>query len=176
MTYDARVYRSPPASSPFVLTAVDGTVTAFARTSGQIAWKFQLPIGAANTRYLTRIVADERRVVIAAARAYDDGSFFSLPDTTGELFCLDYASGRVVWHQRLPQVATVRWISATLLVDGAEIFLVHASHIAAFALETGQFLWQQALVEAHTSPNVHPSPLPVALAVPGNAVQADSTA
>lgn len=169
------MYRAPATSSPLVLAAVDGTVTAFARASGQIAWRFRLPSGIANQRHVTRIVADEHRVVIAGARVYEEGGFFSSPDAMGELICLDYPTGRVLWHQRLPPVAPVRWISATLLVDGAEIFLVHASQIAAFALETGQFLWQQPLVEAHTTPGVHPRPLPVGLAVPGNAVQADAT-
>ena len=66
------MYRMASAFSPLVLAAVGGTVTAFAR---QIA--LEVP-ALKRTRQLALPNADrheDRRVVIAAARTYDDDPF-----------------------------------------------------------------------------------------------------
>ncbi len=159
ITYDRTHDRTPPSQSPFVLAAVDGIVTAFARASGQIAWRFQLPSGIANQRHVTRIVADERRAVIASgSRLRRRRRLLLVAGHDGELFCADHPSGRLLWHQRLPTVATVRWIGATSSSTAPRSSSSTRRRSRAFALETGQFLWQQPLVEAHTTPNVHPPP------------------
>ncbi|WP_143140383.1 hypothetical protein [Nannocystis exedens] len=59
--------------------------------------------------------------------------------------------------------------TATLLVEGGQVFVAHAELLVAFSLETGQQLWQRR-VERAAAGSIHVS---VSLAVPGLAQQGD---
>ncbi|WP_394828032.1 PQQ-binding-like beta-propeller repeat protein [Pendulispora albinea] len=162
------MYRTNHAPSPFVLSAVDGTVTAYARASGAIAWTFRVPDGAMEYRHVTRLIADGHRVVIVAARMNEEGMFANA-DGTAHVCCLDYETGRPLWHQPVKGGQNINRFTATLLIDGDQVFLAHAAVLTAFALETGQVLWVQKIDHVE----VYRGVLPVALAVAGAAEQGD---
>jgi outer membrane protein assembly factor BamB len=163
------MYRAAPSPSPFVLTAVDGSVTAYARGTGEVAWTFRIPDGEMDFRHVTRIAADEHRVVLVAARMHETGMFASA-DGTAHVCCLEYATGRLLWHQPVKRGHNIAHFTATLLIDGAQVFLVHGDGLLAFALETGQLMWQRR-VDRATANN---GAIPVALAVSGLAQQGDA--
>lgn len=163
------MYRAPPSPSPFVFTAVDGTVTAHARGTGEVAWAFRVPDGQMDFRHVTRIVADEHRVVLVAARM-DESGMFASADGTAHLCCLEYATGRVLWNHQVKGGRNIAQFTATLLIDGGQVLLVHDGALLAFALETGQLMWHRRIERATTNAGA----VPVALAVSGQAQQGDA--
>lgn len=158
------------AQSPFVLTAVDGTVTAHVRTTGAIAWAFRVPDGTTDNRVYTRLHADERHVVLVAARMNDKGLFASA-DGTAHVCCLAYETGLLLWQQQVKGGVNMGHFTATLLIEGGQVFLVHCDKLSAYALETGRLLWQVKVDRAFD----RSQPVPVALAVAGLAEQGDAT-
>lgn len=162
------MYRAPPSPSPFLFTAVDGTVTAYARGTGEVAWEFHVPDGQMDYRHVTRLVADDHRVILVAARMDEKGMFASA-DGTAHICCLDYATGRLIWHQQLKLGHNIAHFTATLLIDGGQVFVVHGDGLFAFALETGQMMWRRRVERATANRAV-----PVALAVSGRAEQGDA--
>ena len=163
------MYRASPSPSPFVLTAVDGTVTAYARGTGEAVWTFRVPDGQMDFRHVTRLAADEHRVILVAARMNESGMFASA-DGTAHICCLEYATGRLLWQHQVKAGRNIAHFTATLLIDGGQVFLVHGDALLAFALETGQPMWQRR-VERATANN---GTVPVALAVSGLAQQGDA--
>jgi outer membrane protein assembly factor BamB len=164
------MYRSSPSPSPFVFTAADGSVTAYARSTGEVAWSFRVPNDALGFRHVTRLVADDHHVVIAAARMNESG-FFASADGTLHLCCLEYGTGRVRWQHQVKGGHNIAHFTATLLIDAGQVFLVHGAGLLAFALETGQLMWKQRVEGALNNANV---PVPVAIAVSGFAQQGDA--
>lgn len=157
------------AHTPLLFSAFDGSVTAYARTTGDVAWTFRVPDGQMDYRLFTRIAATDRYVVIVAARMNESG-FFASADGTAQLYCLDYATGRRIWNQAVTAGTNIAHFTATLLVDGEQVFLAHGSVLAVYALATGAPQWQRPLERVKGGPSV----TPVALAVSGNAEQADA--
>lgn len=162
------MYRAPPSPSPFVFTAIDGTVTAYQRGTGEVAWEFRVPDGQMDYRHVTRIAADEHRVVLVAARMDEKGMFASA-DGTAHICCLEYPTGRLLWRQELKLGQNIAHFTATLLIDGGQVFVVNATGLFAFALETGQLMWRRRVEQAAAN-----GPLSVALAVSGLAQQGDA--
>lgn len=75
--------------------------------------------------------------------------------------CLAYDTGKELWRRTSPVGAR------TLLVEGDRFFLAGSGDLAAFELETGKLLWHEPFKgHGHGA---------VALAFPGNVVQADET-
>ncbi len=162
-------YRVAHVASPLVFTAVDGTVTAYARTSGEVAWEFRVPDGRVDFRIGTRLCADDRYVVVVAARMNETG-FFAAAAAIAHVCCLEYATGRLLWQQGVKASQNIGQFTATLLLDGAEVFLAHSDVLVAFTLETGQLLWQQRVGRVDER---HPA-LAVSVAVAGQSAQADA--
>ena len=155
--------------SPFVLTAVDGIVTAHARATGAVAWVFRVPDGKMDHRLFTRLHADERRVVVVAARM-DQSGMFATAEATAHVCCLEYTTGKLLWSHQAKGEHIISQFMATLLVEDGQVFVVHGHVLMAFALETGQLMWQHWVERANTKG----SPVPVSLAVPGLAQQGDA--
>ena len=76
------MYRT--AESSLLFAAADGTVTAYARRTGKVVWQFRVPEGEGDFRHFTRLCADERRVVIVAARMNESGFFANADGTPNE--------------------------------------------------------------------------------------------
>lgn len=157
------MHRPSDHACPFVLTATDGTVTAFRRDDGATAWTFRVPDGYVPVLLSTRLFASERDVVLVAAREGKSGGIV-------HVVCLDIATGTPRWRQELPAGASARSFTATLLVDAGQIFLALSHTLTALSLETGAVMWQQPI--AH--PGLATAKLSVAVAVPGSAVQGDA--
>jgi outer membrane protein assembly factor BamB len=160
---------SSPSPSPFVLSAVDGTVTAYVRATGEVAWTFRVPDGKMDCRHVTRIHADEHRVVVVAARMNESGLFATV-DGTAHVCCLEYATGKALWNHAVKGEHNIAHFTATLLVDGGQVFVVHGGSMLVFALETGKLMWQRRVERALAKS----MPVSVSLAVPGLAQQGDA--
>jgi outer membrane protein assembly factor BamB len=154
---------------PLVFAAVDGTVNAYARSTGDLTWTFRVPDGELDYRHVTRLAATDNHVVVVAGRMNESG-FFATADGTAHVCCLDYATGRQLWHQAIKGGDNIARFTATLLVDGDQVLVAHGSVLAAFELASGRQRWTQKLDRAKTSQHV----LSVALAIPGHAEQADA--
>jgi outer membrane protein assembly factor BamB len=154
--------------SQFVLTAVDGTVTAHLRATGEVAWTYRVPEGKADHRHVTRIYADEHRVVMVAARMNEPG-MFATADATAHVCCLEYATGKLLWEHAVKANQVISHFTATLLVEGGQVFVVHAEILVVLALETGKLMWQRRLDRVEER-----FPVSVSLAVPGLARQGDT--
>ena len=122
-----------------------------------------------NIRHVTRLAADEHRVILVAARM-DEYGMFASADGTAHICCLEYATGRLLWQHQVKAGHNIAQFTATLLIDGGQVFLVHGDGLLAFSLETGQPMWQRR-VERATANN---GSIPVALAVSGLAEQGDA--
>lgn len=160
------MYRA--ASTPLAFSAIDGTVTAYARATGDVAWSFRVPNGQLDYPHVTRLAVTDRHVVLVAIRMEETG-FFASADGTSHVYCLDHATGHTLWHVPLKPGDNIAHVTATLLVDGDQVFVASGSIFCAFALETGNLLWQQRVDR-----KVRQGVLPVALAVPGRAEQGDA--
>jgi outer membrane protein assembly factor BamB len=79
------------------------------------------------------------------------------------LECLEYATGKVLWRQ--PDISGVFANGRTLLLHGDHVVIGDAGQVACIDARTGTILWP----DEYTGLGVGP----VALAVPGKAVQAD---
>lgn len=156
--------------SPLILTAVDGIVTAHMRATGAVAWVFRVPDGKLDYRLVTRLYADEQRVVVVAARMHESG-LFATADGTAHVCCLEYATGKLLWSHQARGELNIAHFMATLLVEDGQVFVVHGKMLLAFMLETGQLMWQHWIERAIAK---NSSPVPVALAVPGLAQQGDA--
>lgn len=154
--------------SQLVITAVDGIVTAHARATGEVAWVFRVPDGKVDQPHVTRIHADEQRVVVVAGRM-DESGFFATVDATAHVCCLEYATGKLLWRHPLKGGQNIGHFTATLLVEGGQVLVAHAELLVAFSLETGQVQWQRK-VERTVTRGIYTS---VSLAVPGHAQQGD---
>lgn len=163
------MYREGPSQSPLVLAVVDGTVTAYIRLTGKEAWTFRVPDGATEYRLFTRIACTDERAILVAARL-DENGFFASANVTAHVCCLELASGSLLWHQRIETGQNIAFFNATLLVDGEQVFLAQGASLMAFVLASGQLLWHQPVQGATLQTNT----VPIALAVPGQAVQGDA--
>lgn len=124
--FEARVRRrwyaagmSAPQERALLIVAVQGTLVAVDRWSGQVQWRAAVKGGGDGVPDLA----------IAAGRV-----FAAAP--MGQLTCLDYATGRILWHaeRQLSQ-------RTTLLVEGGQVFLSEVGLIECFSLE-GAPLWR----------------------------------
>lgn len=161
------MYRAAPLALAF--SAVDGTVTAYARSTGDVAWRFRVPAGQMDYGHVTRLAVTERHVVLVAIRM-DESGFFATADGTAHVYCLEYATGHELWHFPLKPGDNIAHVTATLLVDGDQVMVACGATLTTFALETGKLLWQQPIERVTNRQGV----ISVALAVAGRVEQGDA--
>ena len=162
------MYRAATPPSPLLITAANGVMTAFDRRTGAPVWVVR-PEAPLKWPQVSRVVADELRVVAVSAQVNETG-FFASADGAADLICVEYLTGRLLWRQRVGVGLNVGFFTATLMIDQGQVFLVHGTVLAAFALDTGAHVWSQEVEGSMATGN---RPLPVALCVPGRSEQAD---
>jgi outer membrane protein assembly factor BamB len=155
--------------SDLIITAADGIVTAHARATGEVAWVFRVPDGKADHPHVTRIWANVHRVIVVAGRMDESGALASA-DGTAHVCCIAYGTGNLLWKHSIKGGQNIAHFTATLLVDGKQVFVSHADTLVAFSLDTGQQLWQRR-VERAANRSI---PVSVSLAVAGLAQQGDA--
>ncbi|WP_044238384.1 outer membrane protein assembly factor BamB family protein [Chondromyces apiculatus] len=159
------MYRNPPAASLLVITAVGGLVTAYERTSGRRVWTFEATRRGAN-HGVTLCHVEDQRVICVSAKMVDS---MWAADGLAEINCLDYLTGRHLWQQEVTTGANVGYYTATVLIEAGQVLIAHNTVLFAFVLENGAFMWQQPIDGAHAAGIT----MPVSVAVPGRATQAD---
>jgi outer membrane protein assembly factor BamB len=156
------MYRAPPPESPLVIAAVSAVVTAFHRTTGQVAWKVTL--SPTMQTWMSRcIVAGDRVYVVHFMQGVAQGMFETGVQASA-LTALDYHSGAMLFCVRL---STNMW-SPTLLLDGGQLFVADGRYLFAVDVVNGQGQWVKEI------PEVGPNNVPIALALPGAAAQGDA--
>jgi outer membrane protein assembly factor BamB len=135
-----QTYRSAPATAPVLVVTIGGKVFGLDRATGQVLWEHTL------NGYGTACALVVQDHVVYAAGMRD-------------LVCLDYLTGRVLWSSALAPGGR-----ATLLVDGAQLFVGCSGEVECFSLE-GKRLWH--------NPFKGKGLANVALGVPGSVAQAD---
>ncbi len=105
-------------TSPLVVTAFNGYVTALEATTGEIRWQVKLGGGGS----VIRLHVDEQLVVAL-------GNI--------ELTAIEYPTGKVLWTVEVP--------GSSLLVDGRQAFVSNNGVLSAVDLATGKILWTNEL-------------------------------
>ena len=97
-----------PASRDAIYVGIAGTVLALDRSSGAEIWRTEL-----KGMDIVNVVLDDDRILAA---------------TKGELFCLESATGRILWHNKLTglgwglmMIATARHPDAQAAAGGAVV-------------------------------------------------------
>ncbi|AKT44018.1 PQQ-binding-like beta-propeller repeat protein [Chondromyces crocatus] len=137
-------------SGPLIVTAFDGLIVAYDRTTGQTAWRFQTnaepPHSASPCPAYARIAVEltpVERVFVVTAQLRDRGMLRNKA-MYAQITALDYRSGHPLWMQTLDMDQPHGSFSATTLVDGGQVILFHGGGVMACSISTGQILWQRA--------------------------------
>ena len=159
------MYRDASTPGNLLLVATGGTLVAYDRRSGRVAWRFEA--GDHSAAYSgTRCVVEGNRVVTASSLSVE--SMWSA-DALAVVTCLDYPTGRVLWQQRVEGKLNSSYFSATLLVDSGQVLFAHGPVLVAYDLESGAMQWSQPIEGRSGGPNS----LASALIIPGRSEQAD---
>jgi outer membrane protein assembly factor BamB len=123
------IRRKNPTANRVVILAVKRTVVAFDKHTGAQLWSQNLKAGIGGGDFVT-VVADEERVYA---------------HTGGEMFCLDLATGSILWKDGLSGLSY--GIASIALPRGA------ACEIPAMAARIQQDQAQDAGTHSHSSPS-----------------------
>ena len=133
------MYRDTPEKNAFVVSAVNGVVAAYRLEDGSVAWKFQAPEGTIPVSIPNALRVQGNRVLVAVPRHYGNHAFAAaFANPTVHVFCLEYATGRMLWKRDI--VCTAK-VNIALLVEGGHVLVVQNGVLFAFVLDTGEPAW-----------------------------------
>lgn len=161
-----------------LVTAGHGRVVAHELVSGRILWKAMLPGGtdpvyALPAFALTRVVVAGDRVVVFGLEQSRPQGMFADPVNIHVVLALDLATGALSWRSVLYE-STKLFAPGTLLVEDGVVVVSNAFTTAAYSLIDGRALWGVNNEQMRIDANLQSPACGVALAVEGNAVQADA--
>ena len=146
------MYRTNSEENAFVVSAVNGVVVAYRLEDGSVAWTFQAPEGTMPFASPNELRVRGNRVVVTVPRVYAKHTFDT--NATVHVFCLEYATGRVMWTRDISERVSLAQLDITLLVEGAHALVAHNGVLFAFAIETGEPAWSLVVGGAiRRSPN-----------------------
>jgi|GEM_PF-6331735 len=131
-----------PLPSDLLVTAFNGLVAAYDRTSGGTAWTFSAPgnsIPGVRPRP-THVEVHDGRVFVFAAGS--DGVLKKRVFL--DVHALDHESGRLLWTQRVAAEHAPDFTCAVGLVDAGQVIVSYHEVLVAFAAETGQPQWTRS--------------------------------
>jgi outer membrane protein assembly factor BamB len=161
------MYRTSSPSSPLIVSVAQNQIAAYDRRTGVPVWAYLSPTQF-QLRDDIRLEIENDRLFFVHYRQLAGEGFFGGSNPTATLGCLDYLTGKEMWHHSF-ETGHANWSNASLLVTSEQIFIAYRSTLKAFARETGVELWTQNIVGAPTEGTKNS----IALAVPGRAVQTD---
>lgn len=141
------MYRALSEESKYVISAVRGVVAAYRIDTGEVGWRFTPPEGSIQHPGTSAMFVSENHVLVAAARVHSKGMFASA-DATIHLFCLDYTTGRVTWHQTITEGVNIGRAQVSLRVQAGRVLVAHNGVLFAYALESGEPSWRRPIVGA----------------------------
>lgn len=144
------MYRTPPTPRPYVVSAFNGEVVAYARATGQTLWHWRAQGSYARTRVQPTHVQMEGSRVFVLVAVYDDVGVLSGQTVSAQLNALDDSTGRVLWTHTLTRGQRFPNFAATLIVDAGQVLFSHLDVIMAIAAESGQVQWSRARERDHS--------------------------
>ena len=147
------MYRSVPTPASLVVSAFDGKVAAYDRSSGQTAWVHEPTAGTERAFSFrpTHLAIDGDRVFVLTALRKKAGM---LTETmVAEVTALDYLTGRPLWSRSIDRNQSPE-CPAAMLVDGDQVLVVHYDVLFSLSAESGKVLWSRLTEHGDGGPHL----------------------